>query len=88
MKKISREEAKEKINDFFKETKNKTTKENKKIKKLAMSHNIPLRELRKKFCKKCYTPYSGKEKVRIKNGIKTIECNNCKKINRWKIKLS
>jgi len=86
MKKDSKTESKLKIEDFFEKIKNKTPKEIKKIKKLAMSQNIPLKEERKKFCKYCLVPYSGKEKVRIKNKIKSIECINCKKISRWKIK--
>ena len=84
MKKISKTEAREKINLFFKNIKNKTSKEIKKIKKLAMSKNIPLKEKRKLFCKKCLNPYS-KPKIRIKNKIKSITCNNCESISRWKI---
>jgi len=86
MKKISKIESEKEINDFFKDIKKKNPKEIKKIKKLAMSHNIPLKERKKLFCKHCLTPLSGKEKVRIKNKIKSITCNYCNKINRRKIK--
>jgi len=86
--KISKTETENKINEFFQGIKNKGPKEIKKIKKLAMNQNVPLNENRKLFCKYCLKPYSGKEKVRIKKGIKSITCNNCEKISRWKIKLS
>jgi RNase P subunit RPR2 len=84
MKKFSKTEAKEKVIEFFKEIGDKSPKEVKKIKKLAMSQSLPLKELKKKFCKKCYSPLKGK--TRIKKGIKSIECKNCNYINRWKIK--
>ncbi len=84
MKKLSKTEAEKEIEDFFKDVENKSTKNVKKIKKLAMSQNIPLKELRKKFCKKCYSPLKGK--VRIKEGIKSTECLNCGEISRWKIR--
>jgi len=50
-----------------------------------MGQNIPLKENRKLFCKYCLNPYSGKEKIRIKNNIKSIECLYCKNISRRKI---
>ena len=50
-----------------------------------MSFKIPLKEKRKLFCKYGFSPYSTKEKIRIKNGKKSIECLICKKISRWKI---
>ena len=84
MKKLSKKEAEEKIKEFFKELKNKTPQEIKKIKKTAMKHNIKLKEKRKGFCKKCYS-FDLKTKS-TKNKIKTVECKNCKSIMRWKIK--
>jgi RNase P subunit RPR2 len=86
MKKISKTESELKIIDFFADIKSKTSKEIKKIKKLAMSQKISLKRFRKEFCKKCLNPYSGKEKVRISNGIKSITCEKCGYISRWKIK--
>jgi RNase P subunit RPR2 len=83
--KISKTEAKEKIEEFFRDIRNKSPKEIKKIKRLAMKFKIPLKEKRKLFCGGCFESYSGNEKVRIKNGIKTIECKNCGKVSRWKI---
>jgi RNase P subunit RPR2 len=86
MKKFSKTEAKEKITEFFKDIENKSEKDVKKIKKLAMSQNIPLKELRKKFCKKCYSPLQGE--TRINNKIKSITCKECGNVTRWKIKIS
>ena len=88
MKKLSKKDTEEKIKTFFSNPKNKSPKEVKKIKKASMSHNIKLGEKRKSFCRKCLSPYSGKEKIRISNGMKSVKCENCGAINRWKIKLS
>jgi RNase P subunit RPR2 len=81
--KLSKTEAKKEIEEFFDNIKNKTPKQIKKVKKLAMKHSIKLGNLRKKFCKKCYSPDL---KVKsIKNKFKTTECKNCGYISRWKI---
>ncbi len=84
-KNVSKKEAEEKISEFFKDFKNKTSKEFKKINKLSMSYRIPLKEKRKLFCKKCYNPYLN-SKIRIKKGKKIIICGNCGQISRWKLK--
>jgi len=81
---FSKTETEKQIKDFFENIENKSSKDIRKIKKLAMSKNIPLRELRKKFCRKCFSPFEN-SKIRIKNGMKIIECKNCKQISRWKI---
>ncbi len=83
MKKISKTEAEKKIKKFFENIENKTPREVKKIKKLAMSQNIPLRKLRKKFCKKCYSPLKGR--VRIRNNKKVIICEKCGNMSCWKV---
>ncbi len=84
MKKLSKEEAKKRIIGFFKDIKGKNPKEIKKIKRIAMSHNIKLGNLKKQFCKTCF---STRLKVKgIKNKIKTVECRECGNIARWKIK--
>lgn len=83
--KFSKTEAKKQIKEFFLDIKNKTPKEIKKIKKLAMKHNIPLKEKRKLFCKKCLTPYKN-PRIRIKNKIKSITCRECGYVARWRIK--
>ena len=85
MKKLSKSDTEKEIKKFFEDIENKSVRDIKKIKKLAMSQNIPLKELRKKFCKKCFTPF-GNSKTRIKNKIKIVECKNCGQVSRWKIK--
>jgi len=85
MKKLSRTEARQKIREFFQDTREGIPKDVKKIKRLAMSYNIPLKKKRKKFCKKCLTLYKN-PKIRIKNKMKTITCENCGYVSRWKIK--
>ena len=86
MKNISKKDAERRIEDFFLDIKNKNSKQVKKIRALAMNKKISLKLKRKLFCKKCLTPYSRNEKIRIKNGMKSVECLKCKRINRWKIK--
>lgn len=86
MKKLSKTEIQENMVSFFKDVKNKSAKDIKKLKKTAMSQNISLGEKRKLFCKKCFAPYSGKEKIRINHGKKNVECLNCRKVARWKIR--
>lgn len=84
--KLSKTQAQEKIQEFFKDVKNKTPKEIKKIKRVSMKYKIPLKEKRKSFCKKCLNAYQGNEKVRIKNKIKSVTCKKCGNISRWKMK--
>lgn len=87
-KKLSKTEAREKIENFFKKENldSASPKNVRKIKRLAANKKIPLKEKKKLFCKKCLTPYSGKEKVRIKNRKKSVECLNCGYISRWELK--
>lgn len=82
--KISKSEAKKEIEDFFSDINSKTPKEVKKIKKLAMRCNIPLKEKRKLFCKKCLMPYIDSS-IKIKEGKIIITCGNCDFKNKWKI---
>lgn len=84
MKKLIKSEAEQEIKDFFKNLKDKQPRDIKKIKRLAMKHNIKLGSLRKKFCKKCYS--TDLRVKSIKNKMKTVECENCGKISRWKLK--
>jgi RNase P subunit RPR2 len=84
MKKLSKTEAEKEIKDFFEKIKEKTPKEIRKIKRLAMRHNIKLGEKRKLFCKKCYS--TRLNILRIKNMIKLIQCKECGNISRWKMK--
>ena len=87
MKKLSKKDAEKEIKQFFKNLKNKTPREVKKIKRLAMKYNIKLKELRKLFCKKCYSIFNAKNsEIRIKKGIKIVKCKKCGCVNRWKMK--
>jgi len=85
-KKISKKEAEEKITRFFNEINQKTPEEIRKIKRLAMSKNIKLRDLRKKFCKKCYSIFPQNAEIKIKKPFKILKCKNCHHITRWRIK--
>ena len=79
-----RKEVINQIEEFFKEINARTPKQVKKIKKLAMAYNIKLGEKRKLFCKKCFAPYTDPS-IRIKNGLISINCGECKHTSRWKI---
>lgn len=81
----SQKEVKKLINEFFKSIQSKKPKDIKKIKRLAMKHNIPLKEFRKKFCRKCLSPYKNPV-IRVKKGLKRIKCVECGYEARWKIK--
>jgi len=85
MEKISKTEAKKQIDFFFLDINDKNSKQVKKIRKLAMKHNIPLKEKRKLFCKKCFSPFQF-SKIRIKNKKKSITCEDCGYVTRWKLK--
>jgi RNase P subunit RPR2 len=84
MKKLSKKEAQKEIEEFFSDIKNKSPKEIKKIKSLAMTQNIKLGEKRKLFCKECMTPYKF-PKIRINNLYRVIECEKCGYVARYKI---
>ena len=74
IKNLSKREAQDKINEFFKKELF-NSEEARKIKRLAMKHNIKLGKLRAKFCKKCLSQLKGK--TRISKTRKTITCLNC-----------
>ena len=82
---LSKTQVIERIEEFFSDIKNKTPKEIKKIKRLAMAYNLPLKEKRKLFCKKCFRPYIG-PRIRIKKGFINIRCEECGYMARLKIK--
>ena len=84
-KKISKTEAEKQIKEFFEHIQKRSPKEIKKIKRLAMTHNVKLGEKRKLFCKKCYEPYKDFS-IRIKNDLIRITCENCGNKNKWKIR--
>ena len=84
--KSSKQETEQKIKDIF--SKNSTPNEIKKAKRLAMNKNIKIGNLRKKFCKKCYSLFNTKNsEIRIKKGFKMIKCKTCNYISRYKIKI-
>ncbi len=82
---ISKTEAKKQIEEFFENIQDKSLKDVKKIKKLAMTHKIPLKDKRKLFCNKCMSPHKNAS-IRVKNGLIRINCGECGHTNKWKIK--
>jgi RNase P subunit RPR2 len=80
---ISRKEASEKIDHFFKQIEF-SREEMKKIKRLAMKYKIQLGEHRKLFCKGCLSQLKGE--VRISAKHKTIECQICGFKNKQRMK--
>lgn len=84
-KKLSKKETEKEIYNIF--SSDPTPKQIKKAKKLAMSKNIKLGNLRKKYCKKCYNFFKPSNiQIRIKKNIKLIKCKNCGYISRYKLK--
>lgn len=71
-----------KIKNFFKKEVF-TQEEVRKIKKRAMAYKIKLGYYRKQFCRKCLSQLRGK--IRVKKGIKSVECSGCGFVNRRKI---
>ncbi len=83
-KKINKKEVQEEINKIF--SGNPCPKDIKKAKSLAMSKNIKLGNLRKKFCKKCYSLFDSKNSsIKIKKPFKIINCKNCGFTSRYKM---
>jgi RNase P subunit RPR2 len=82
--KLSKSEIEEKIKKTFSE--NPSPIKIKKIKTLAMSKNIKLREQKKLFCKKCLSVFNSKNsETRIQNKNKIVRCKNCGFISRRKL---
>jgi len=86
-KNLSKTEVRKQIKDFFasEEIKNKSPREIKKIKRIAMRYNVQLKEFRKEFCKKCLAPYKD-ARIKIKNKMKIMTCGNCGYVSRWRLK--
>jgi len=82
---LSKAEAKEKIEQFFKKN-DVTSEEMKKIRRLALKYRISLKPYKKQFCKSCLSPLKGK--IRISKTHKTVECVNCGYRNKYKFKPS
>ncbi len=84
MKRLTKSEAEKEIKEFFENLEEKTPEEIKKIKRLTMEHNIKLGNLKKRFCKKCYSFLKNSE-IRIRKGKRRVKCKNCGYVSRWKI---
>lgn len=58
----------------------------KKAKGAAMHFNIKLpKELRKKFCRKCFAYLTSKNStIRVKRGFVAVKCLDCSTISRYK----
>lgn len=82
---LSKTQAREKIEEFFKQEEFEP-KEVKKIKRLAMKFRISLKDKRKEFCKKCYSKLKGK--IRVNKIHKSVECKSCNYLNKFLIKNS
>jgi RNase P subunit RPR2 len=90
-KKISKKEAKEKVDNFFSELKNKDTESIMKMKRLAMHHHISLNKYKRLYCRKCLSIFDSKNSnMRIKKLSKIILCKNCgyRSVFRMNLKLS
>jgi RNase P subunit RPR2 len=81
-KEMSRNGARAKIEIFFKR-RDFTAEEVRKMKRLAMKFRIRLKEGRKKFCKKCLSKLRGK--TRVTRFYKTVVCENCGFLNKFRI---
>ncbi len=85
VKKLSKSEVEEEIKEIFRGKP--SAKEIKKVKRLAMSRNIKLRDLRKRFCRKCLRLFdSSNSEVRVKKGFKVVRCKGCGYVGRYKLK--
>ncbi|MEK6846916.1 MAG: hypothetical protein AABY16_02005 [Nanoarchaeota archaeon] len=81
MKKLSKKEAQETVQEFF-ENERLDPAAVKKIKNLAMAHRIKLKEYRKRFCNKCYADLML-GRVRVSKTHKQVICGVCGAVNRW-----
>ena len=81
--KLTKKEAQEKIDLFFRQEEF-DSKNARKIKRIAMSYHIRLKNHKKRFCKKCFCNLrSGK--MRTNKGYMITECSSCGYKNRWKM---
>jgi len=86
LKKTLKQETQEQINEIFSTKPFPSQKQIKKAKQLAMSKNIKLGNLKKKFCKKCFTFFTpNSSEVRIKKPMKMIRCKDCGNVSRFKM---
>ena len=84
-----RQEALSQINELFKQAKDNLTKANlyvNKARKIGMKVNQHLpKNLKRKFCKHCYTYFQKDNyRVRTRNKMVVYYCLNCKKYMKFK----
>ncbi len=79
--KLSRSEAHRLIEDFFRQTEQLDPSEVKKMKNLAMKHNIKLGKYRTQFCNACHADLR-KGSIRVSKTHKTVTCESCGKDNK------
>ena len=85
LKSISKKEIEELIKKSF-ENESLSKEKLKKLKQLAMSRNIKIGGMKKRFCKKCYSLFTTKNsEIRIKMPYKKTRCKNCGYIRAYKI---
>jgi RNase P subunit RPR2 len=86
IKSLSKKEIEELIKNLF-ENDSLSKEKLKKLKQLAMSRNLKLGGMKKRFCKKCYSLFTIKNSEnRIKMPFKKIRCKNCNYTATYKIK--
>ena len=83
--KLTKKEVEKIRDEFFSNIEEKSSKEIIKIKKLANSKRVCLKDQKRLFCAGCFEPFIGSEKIRISNGFKSITCGKCGKIKRIKL---
>lgn len=81
-KSITRTEAQNKINEYFKKGFF-VPDEMRKIKRLTMKYKISLKDYKKQFCKKCLRQLNGK--IRVTKTHKSVTCGSCGYRNKYKI---
>ena len=84
VRKLSKGEVRNGIKEFFQDVGNKEPTEVRKIRRLAMKHNIRLGKEKKKFCNKCLSPYKN-PKTRIRKNFKVVTCGTCENVRKWKL---
>ena len=82
--KLSKKQIEQELKQTFNSNNPPTQNQIKKAKRLAMSKNLPLKQYKKKFCKKCLTFFTpNNSEIRIKKPLKTIKCKNCNHVSRY-----
>jgi RNase P subunit RPR2 len=82
-KNLSKAQAREEIDEFFRHIRLRSSDGVRKISRLANAYKIKLGDRRKLFCKKCLSPYRH-PKIVIKNDFTRMTCEKCGRESRWK----